>query len=189
MNIQKIKIEKLIPALYNPRKNLQKNDKEYQKIEQSIREFGYVDPIIVNKDMTIIGGHQRYKVLADIGYKEIDCVIVDLPKNKEKALNIALNKISGEWDMSLLSDLLSDLMEDDFNIEITGFDFEEIEEMTKKNSITDIDELLNEIDMSKVIEKPIWATIRTRLENKEILEQALGILEKNGIRVERSYER
>ncbi len=190
MIIQKIPIGQLNPAAYNPRKDLQPGDPEYEKLKRSMQEFGYVEPIVWNKRTgNIVGGHQRYKVLLEMGLQEVDCVVVDLDETKEKALNIALNKISGEWDMSLLSDLLSDLMEDDFNIEITGFDFEEIEEMTKKNSITDIDELLNEIDINKAIEKPIWATIRTQAENKEMLEKAFSILEKNGIRIERSYER
>jgi ParB-like chromosome segregation protein Spo0J len=111
MDIQKIKADKLIPASYNPRKNLTPADPEYQKIARSIKEFGYVDPIIVNKDMTIIGGHQRYKVLVDQGYIELDCVVVDLPKDREKALNIALNKISGEWDKVALVGLLGELGE------------------------------------------------------------------------------
>lgn len=102
MDFKKIKIEKLIPAEYNPRKALKPGDKEYEKIKRSIEEFGYVDPVIVNKDMTIIGGHQRVTVLSDLGYDEIDCVVVDVDKNKEKALNIALNKITGEWNKELL---------------------------------------------------------------------------------------
>ena len=97
MNFQMIEIEKLKPANYNPRKDLKPEDEEYQKIKKSILEFGYVDPIIANADMTVIGGHQRLKVLKDLGYKEIECIVVDLDKNKEKALNIALNKITGEW--------------------------------------------------------------------------------------------
>ena len=87
MNIQLIEIEKLKPAEYNPRKDLKPEDEEYQKIKKSLVEFGYVAPVIVNSDMTVIGGHQRLKVLQELGYKEIECNIVDLDKNKEKALN------------------------------------------------------------------------------------------------------
>ncbi|OPX88615.1 MAG: DNA adenine methyltransferase YhdJ [Pelotomaculum sp. PtaB.Bin104] len=129
MVIQKIAAGKLKPASYNPRKDLQPNDPEYQKIERSIKEFGYVDPIIVNKDMTIIGGHQRYKVLVALGYKELDCVVVDLPKDREKALNVALNKISGEWDEALLVELLGELGD---LTELTGFDAKEIGELLDK---------------------------------------------------------
>ena len=94
MEIQKIIINKLIPATYNPRKDLKPSDAEYQKIKKSILEFGFVSPLVVNKDMTVIGGHQRLKVLQELGFESVECIIVDLDKTKEKALNVALNKIS-----------------------------------------------------------------------------------------------
>ena len=78
------------------------SDPEYQKIARSIDEFGYVDPIIINSDNTIIGGHQRATVLKDKGWDEVKVVVLDISKEQEKALNVALNKISGEWDMGML---------------------------------------------------------------------------------------
>ena len=84
MKIEKIKIEQLKPAKYNPRKNLTEKDPEYQKIKKSIIKFGYVAPIIVNKDFTVIGGHQRLKVLEELGYKEIECNVVNLNKKEER---------------------------------------------------------------------------------------------------------
>lgn len=72
-------------------------------------KFGYVDPIIVNADHTVIGGHQRLTVLSDLGWTEVSCVVVDIDKDREKALNIALNKITGSWDEALLADLLQDI--------------------------------------------------------------------------------
>ena len=101
MQFQSYKIADLIPASYNPRKKLKPGDKEYEKIKNSIKEFGYVEPIIINSDMTIIGGHQRATVLADLGYTEVECIVVDIDKTKEKALNVALNKITGEWNKEL----------------------------------------------------------------------------------------
>ena len=86
MQFQSYKIADLIPASYNPRKKLKPGDKEYEKIKNSIKEFGYVEPIIINSDMTIIGGHQRATVLADLGYTEVECIVVDIDKTKEKAL-------------------------------------------------------------------------------------------------------
>lgn len=130
MKIEKIDIEKLIAANYNPRKNLQPHDEEYKKIKKSIEDFGYIEPIIVNKDNTIIGGHQRLKVLEDIGFEEIDIVRVNIDKDKEKVLNIALNKISGEWDFEKLTGLLKEIKienEDDFLL--TGFDEKEFEKL------------------------------------------------------------
>lgn len=132
MNIQKINIEKLKVAEYNPRKDLKPEDEEYQKIKKSIIEFGYVEPVIVNSDMTVIGGHQRIKVLKELGHTEIECNVVDLDKAKEKALNIALNKISGEWDNDKLEDLILELREANYDLETTGFDEKEIEKILKE---------------------------------------------------------
>lgn len=129
MNIEKRNIKDLNPAEYNPRKTLTPDDAEYQKIKRSIEKFGYVDPIIINKDGTIIGGHQRHSVLSELGYIEIDVVVLDLNKEDEKALNIALNKISGEWDELKLKDLLVELDLGDYDISLTGFDNQELEEL------------------------------------------------------------
>ena len=61
----------LKPAEYNPRKKLKPGDKEYEKIKNSIEEFGFADPLVVNADMTIIGGHQRLTVAMDLGFTEV----------------------------------------------------------------------------------------------------------------------
>ena len=102
-------ISVLKPAEYNPRKKLKKGDKEYKKILDSIEEFGFADPLVINSAMTIIGGHQRLTVAQDLGYTEVPCAVVDIDKVREKALNIALNKITGAWDDDLLAKLLEDI--------------------------------------------------------------------------------
>ena len=127
MNFKKVFISELSPAKYNPRKDLVSSDPEYQRIKRSIEEFGYVDPIIINSDYTVIGGHQRLKVMRELGHAQIDVVVVDIPKDKEKALNIALNKITGEWDTQRLTDLLGELKAEGMDISITGFDEKELE--------------------------------------------------------------
>ena len=130
MNIEKIKISKLNPAKYNPRKDLKPGDTEYEKLKRSMSEFGYVEPIIWNKRTgNIVGGHQRYKILKDMGYTDAECVVVDLDDNREKALNVALNKINGEFDIPLLTDLLKDLSVNDFDVSLTGFDEDEISDL------------------------------------------------------------
>lgn len=109
LNLQERLLSELHPADYNPRVALKPGDPEYENIKNSIEAFGYVDPIIVNSDGTIIGGHQRYNVLLDLGYDTTQVVVVDATKEQEKALNIALNKITGEWDEEKLCDLLIEL--------------------------------------------------------------------------------
>ena len=140
MEIVNIKIEKLNPAVYNPRKDLQPEDKEYQDIKRSIVEFGLVEPLVVNKDMTVIGGHQRLKVLGELNFTTIPCIIVDLDKQKEKMLNIALNKISGDWDRPKLKDLLQELDTGEFDISLTGFGEQEIEDLMTEFHVEDINE-------------------------------------------------
>lgn len=129
MNIQKIKLNMLKPAKYNPRKTLEKEDENYKKIKASIEEFGFVDPLIVNKNMTIIGGHQRYNVLLDLGYKEAECVVLDLSNKKEKKLNLSLNKNNGYWDNDKLKELFDELELTEDELFATGFDLSEIEEL------------------------------------------------------------
>ena len=124
--LKMLPVSVLKPAAYNPRKKLKKGDKEYKKIENSIREFGFADPLVVNADMTIIGGHQRLTVAIDLGYTEVPCAVVDVDKTREKALNIALNKITGAWDDQMLADLLKDLENVNFNLDFTGFEAPEI---------------------------------------------------------------
>ena len=168
MNIQLIEIEKLKPAEYNPRKDLKPEDEEYQKIKKSLVEFGYVAPVIVNSDMTVIGGHQRLKVLKELGYEEVECNIVDLNKTKEKALNIALNKITGEWDNSKLEELLAELKETDIDMDMTGFTFDEVDNILKdiegsKEDDFDLDQALNEIEEPTTRPGDIWILGKNRL--------------------------
>ena len=122
--LKMLPVSVLKPAAYNPRKKLKPGDKEYEKIKNSITEFGFADPLVVNADMTIIGGHQRLTVAMELGYTEVPCAVVDIDKTREKALNIALNKITGAWDDSLLADLLKDLEDSNFDLGKTGFDVE-----------------------------------------------------------------
>lgn len=129
MRMEKRRLSELIPADYNPRKALTPEDEEYQKIKNSIEKFGYVDPIIINEDGTIIGGHQRRTVLLDLGFDEVDVIVVALEKNDEKALNVALNKISGEWDQKALKDLLVELDLSEYDFTLTGFSQKELDDL------------------------------------------------------------
>jgi len=97
-------IDELIFAEYNPR---QLTKDQYQGLKDSITRFGLVDPVIINKhkerDNIIVGGHQRVKIAKDLGYKEVPCVEVNLTPEKERELNIRLNKNVGEWDWDSLA--------------------------------------------------------------------------------------
>jgi len=114
-------INDLIFAEYNPR---QLSDTQYKHLKDSISRFGLVDPIIINKNKDrkgiIIGGHQRVKVARTMGIKEVPCVEIDLVYDKERELNVRLNKNTGSWDY--------DVMANTFDIdELIEFGFEEKE--------------------------------------------------------------
>lgn len=156
MEWRTIPIGDLRPAAYNPRKKLKAGDKEYEKIKNSIQEFGYVEPIIVNYDMTVIGGHQRLTVLKDLGYTEVECVVLHIEdEHKVKALNIALNKITGAWNEQLLADLLVDLQSADFNTDLTGFEPAEIDQLFSKVHNKKITE--DDFDVGAELQKPTIA--------------------------------
>ena len=120
MIIKSLNVNDIQPSAFNPRVALEKNSKEYRDIADSIREFGFVEPLVVNEhNMSCIGGHQRLQVLKDTGVQEVDCVIINEPdQTKEKALCVALNKIKGDWDMDKLAELLGD---EEVSVFPTGF--------------------------------------------------------------------
>ena len=164
MEIEKIKIDDIQVASYNPRII---DDDELKKLMNSIETFGLVDPIIINnKTNTIIGGHQRYDILYEfhkdkplykINLGGISWIfgddIKELSELEEKALNIALNKISGDWDTEKLEELLEELELENFNTNLTGFDNEEIDFIKLENDIIyhDVNSLY-ELEKEKEIE-------------------------------------
>lgn len=169
MIIQKIPVSNIKLAKYNPRKDLKPGDPAYEKLKRSINEFGYVEPIIWNEETgNIVGGHQRYKILIAEGHTEVECVVVKLSPEREKALNVALNKVTGDWEFESLADLLKELDERDFDLSLTGFDAAEIEDLFSQ--VHDKDAKDDDYDVNKALEEAafvksgdIWLLGRHRL--------------------------
>ena len=156
MVIKTLPVGKLIPADYNPRKDLKPGDPEYEKLKRSLTEFGYVEPVIWNKTTGhIVGGHQRAKILIETGVTEIECVVVEMSEEKEKALNVALNKINGEWDKDKLSLLIADLQGADFDVSLTGFDAAEIDKLLDSGN----DAAEDSFDVDAELEKPAFSKL------------------------------
>jgi ParB-like chromosome segregation protein Spo0J len=152
LRIEKIPVTKIKPAKYNPRKDLKPGDPAYEKLKRSMTEFGYVEPIIWNEETgNIVGGHQRYKILLEAGHTEVECVVVKLSADKEKALNLALNKVTGDWEIEALADLLHELNEQDFDLTLTGFDAAEIEDLFSQ--VHDKDVTDDDFDLDKALEE------------------------------------
>lgn len=156
MLIEKKNVAELLPADYNPRKDLKPGDKEYEKLKRSIEQFGYVEPVIWNATTSrVVGGHQRLKVLIDMGITEVECVIVEMDEDKEKALNVALNKISGEWDNDKLALLIADLQGADFDVSLTGFEPEELEDLFREDTKKGVQD--DNFDVDAELVKPTFS--------------------------------
>ncbi|MBF0571721.1 MAG: DNA modification methylase [Candidatus Omnitrophica bacterium] len=157
MRIETIQLSSFKDAPYNPRLDLQPGQPAYEKLNQSIIDFGFLQPIVVNEQTRhIISGHQRAKILRGQGITETQAVIVNFSLEKEKAANLALNKLSGGWDLEKLAHVLSELQAmPDFDMASTGFDVAEVSEILdglvpeKDGDDFDFDAAVNDI------EKPI----------------------------------
>ena len=162
MKIERILINKLKPATYNPR---QISKKQYKDLEESIDKFGLVDPIIVNKDMTIIGGHQRYKIWVEKAKQSsidditIPCVVLELNKEQERELNIRLNKSGGEWDMDILANEFDVEELKDWGFKDVEFGFN-IDKITEGNTE---DDHIPEVKESRVKLGDVWELGKHRL--------------------------
>lgn len=140
-------IEELKEAVYNPRIQLEPGMPEYEKLKSSIETFGDVEPIVWNKRSgNVVGGHQRLTVLKNMGIKTTLVSVVDLPDTEEKLLNVALNKIKGDWDKVKLEELLQDFSVNEAFV--AGFDPDEIALLQADNSDLeqDIDDWLDDED-------------------------------------------
>ena len=169
MEIVKMKLSELNPAEYNPRKALRPGDPAYEKLKASILSFGNVEPIVWNRSTgNVIGGHQRLRVLLDLGVTESEVSVVDLSEVDEKRLNIALNKITGEWDDEKLTSLLADLTAGGADVYPAGFDEQELASMFADLSKVEAHD--DGFDLTAALEKAsfvkrgdVWTVGRHRL--------------------------
>lgn len=160
-----MRIDDLVPAPYNPRVDLRLGDPDYEKLKRSIQEFGLVEPVVWNKRTGhVVGGHQRLKILRELGYEEVEVSVVDLDEEREKLLNVALNKIEGDWDNFKLKELLQELEFGGADIELTGFDEDEIDKLFQqfvvdeeiRDDAFDPDEVLKEIEQPVTRPGDLW---------------------------------
>jgi ParB-like chromosome segregation protein Spo0J len=156
MNLQTLDISLLKPAPYNPRKPLSPGMPAFDKLERSLAEFDLVQPVVWNRATGhVVAGHQRLEVLKHRGVTLVDCIVVELSLEREKALNVALNneRLASTWDDAKLADLLTELQDiPDFDATLTGFDD------------ADLRDLLFEPQLPEAPDEPEDAVVRVTLE-------------------------
>lgn len=151
--VEMVPIQSLNAATYNPRKI---SREQMDRLVRSIREWGFVDPIVANRTSgSVVGGHQRLKAAKQLGMETVPTVWVELDDVNEKALNIALNKHGGEWDYGLLQSVLDDVQAGGIELELTGFTDEEWETLKNESAENDGGSILNDVYTAKV-ESPIY---------------------------------
>jgi len=143
MEIKEIEIEKIIPYINNPRKNL-----NIDKVASSIKEFGFQQPIVLDKEYIIIVGHTRFEAAKKLGIKKVPVQIANLNKNQAKAYRIADNRLNedAKWDNELLNFEISNLIENNYSIDSIGFESVELENILKNTEEKDLEENFKEID-------------------------------------------
>jgi ParB-like chromosome segregation protein Spo0J len=161
MQIEIIDINKLLPYINNPRKNL-----NIDKVASSIKEFGFQQPIVVDKNYTIIVGHTRFEAAKKLGLKEVPVQVADLSINQAKAYRIADNRLNQDanWDTKLLNLEFNDLLSENVNLDTLGFSNDELDNLLlKTDEESDIDlnediesqeERINDIKMIQLFFNP-----------------------------------
>ena len=149
-NIVMVKANALKPSVYNPRRW---DEQAVAGLTESIKRFGLVDPLLVNgskeRKNIIIGGHFRYKIARDLGYKEVPVVYLDIPdETTEKELNLRLNRNQGDWDYELLAEFDESLLGD------VGFSSEELDDIfeidLEESETFDLEKELKKLDIKKI---------------------------------------
>jgi ParB-like chromosome segregation protein Spo0J len=165
MKIEKLKIAELNPAEYNPRKM---TNKQYEDLKNSLEKFGLVDPIIINADNTVVGGHQRLRIMRELGAEYVPTVRVNLSKEDEKELNIRLNKNTGEFDIDVLANNfeVDELKDWGFKDVELGFNIDKIDE-------PNFDELTDDLKVKPPTIKITFESVndlkKAELEIKELI--------------------
>ena len=176
INFQRIRIEKLKPAPYNPRIPLQPGSPRYERLERSLREFDLVEPIVWNEQTGhVVSGHQRLEILKTQGAEDVDVSVVSLSLEREKALNVALNnsQIGSDWDPDKLLHVVSELIElPDFDATLTGFAADDLRDLLlvpQPNSVEEQASAENEenhtVQVTFEIPHEEWESVRPEIDH------------------------
>lgn len=160
--IEYLPIDDLHSDPANPRRI---SDAELEALTRSISEFGFVDPVIARReDMTVIGGHQRLLAARRLGLKTVPVVLVDLSIEQARLLNLALNRISGDWDQELLARLVADLSPvEGVDLSLSGFGADELSKLLKSLDSRERRERAETFDLDAALEAADQSPTRTKM--------------------------
>jgi len=179
MEIVNVKISELKFAEYNPRVM---SEEEFNNLLYSIKTYGLVEPVVVNrKNNEIIGGHMRVRACINLGWETIPVIYVDLDDVNAKKLNLALNKISGDWDYDKLTTLISELQKIT-SIEEIGFSEHELELLLASEDRVfnnNMEEIQNQLEKNEMSNNTIVIEVEPE-KKREILDKFLDILNDGG---------
>ena len=143
------------PAEYNPRLDLKPGDIAYERLKKSVIRFGLLQPIVWNQRTgNIVGGHQRYKILVEMGAEKVMCAVVDKSLEDEMAANAAMNKASGRWENTLLKEMFESMDRATIDYDAIGFDQEEVDHLFTQLDQLDDDEIFD-FDMEPEKKEPM----------------------------------
>lgn len=146
MQIKSIETNKILPYINNPRKNL-----NVDKVASSIKEFGFQQPIVIDKNNTIIVGHTRFEAAKKLGLKEVPVQVADLTETQAKAYRIADNRLNEDasWDTKLLNLEFNDLLSKEYNLDLLGFTNDEVDNLFLKTDEESDKEINENIDLAE----------------------------------------
>jgi DNA modification methylase len=148
--VEHVPIDQLRPDPANPRRI---SDADLEALTRSLKEWGFVQPVLArSEDNVVIGGHQRLLAARRLGYKTVPVIFLDLSVEQARALNLALNKISGDWDQELLARMLADLKVSDIDLSLTGFGEDEVAKLLKKLEIREKRDRAEHFDLDAALE-------------------------------------
>jgi len=152
LTVEQVPIDQLRPDPANPRRI---GEDELDALERSIRQFGFVQPVLVRReDSTVIGGHPRLVAARRLGLATVPVTYLDLSIEQARLLNLALNKISGSWDDALLARLLADLQSSpDIDLTISGFGEDEIKDLLRSLETREKREQVESFDLGEALEE------------------------------------
>jgi len=152
MTIEQVPLDQLRPDPANPRRI---GDDELDALERSLRQFGFVQPVLARReDRTVVGGHQRLVAARRLGLATVPVIWLDLSVEQARLLNLALNKISGSWDDALLARLLADLQSSpDVDLSLSGFGEDEIKDLLRSLETREKREQVESFDLDEALEE------------------------------------